>query len=216
MSSFLVCGVIVMIAKRDDAIDSLADLVLDGGAVDSDGPPQDTEETALQALAFTVWAFEAGRDVSAVQVIVADRTGITLPLSLLREWRRVGQWAENFRGIHQTLGTESKSTVIAMSTLANVRAMRALLDVMEHGRDGDRVRAAMTVLDRFGYPAMIRGELFNGLEIGVSDVDDEQLESQWLDYSPDPIAARHGDTSPIERIQETQHRATTRLAHQSA
>lgn len=203
--------------------------ILDGGAVDAESVPDvpqrdDGGMSPLHALAFSVWAFEAGGDVQLTQQIVEERSGVKVPLHQLREWRNGQSWGVEKGKFNQTLKNfylqETRSTLM----LATIRAGSALLRIVSdpNAKDSDVLSAAKTILDRTGFPVVLRGEMFDGLTIGhdINDVSDDELEAQWLEYgretggvtegviAPDPIAERHGDTSRIRMIQNNEYRAS--------
>lgn len=194
-----------MLAKRDDLIDDLAELVLDGAALDEDATPG---VGLLQQLAFTIWGFEAGRDLNETQRILHERSGMQVSLHDLRKWRREGAWGESVGQVHQALGVSATTTVRGTLQVASVKAAVGLLRVLNdpNATNNEIIRAASTILDRTGFPVMIRGEMFNGLDVAVNDnVSDEELEAQWSEYQPippDPMDERHGDMTRLHIMQD--------------
>src|SRR5690606_20289694 len=93
---------------------------------------------------------------------------------------------------HQKVIVESKASIEGMSTLAPVKAIRTLMELMEgkHGATAaTMLKAAMSVLDRFGYPALLRGEMLGSLNDGMSDrfrdYSDADLEAEYRAFSID-------------------------------
>lgn len=201
-------------------LDDPASLVLDGGAADLEDVPElpVSEQSPLQALAFTIWALEAGKDVGLTQQIVEKRTGLRVSVEQIRRWRRENRWAENVGSVNHAL-VESRSTVLATLTYGTVRAASRLVGILNdaNATNNEVIKAASTILDRAGFPVMLRGELFQGLVIPeAEDGLDSDLDAEWRSYdpvngdvvSPDPITSRHGNLAGIDRINETQIRAT--------
>lgn len=178
-----------------DVLDTLAESVLDGGQITENNAPAvpiNDEKGNLQALAMRLWLYEAGRDIAVTQQLLHERTDMIVSLSQLRAWRDAGSWGEIFHDIHQKVVNDSRLSVSGMSTLATVKAVRTLVELMDgkHGATAaTMLKAAMSVLDRFGYPTLMRGEMLNSINPGASDsfrdMSDADLEAEWSAFSAD-------------------------------
>lgn len=201
-----------------DVFDDPASIMLDGGGTDTEDVPDlpVSEQSPLQALAFTIWALEAGRDIRKTQDIIKARTGMLVSVVQIREWRRVGKWGENVGSVNHALGNLVFDTRRTIS-FGTIKAASFLVQLVqdESATNNERFKAAATLLDRGGFPVMMRGELFSGLHMDDYDeVNDAELEAEWNNYSalpgdvvtPDPIEARHGDTGRIGVIADQQLR----------
>ncbi len=185
----------------NELADMLAANVLDGGRSDtSDVPalPITDDKGSLQALAFGIWAYDAGRDMSLVQSILAERTGMTVGLSQLRGWRDASKWGESVGVVHQALLTEATSTTRSMLGLATVKAVRTLVRVMDDPSvsAATQVKAAMTVLDRANFPVLMRGEMMDPIHLArnseYAELSNDDLEATYREFNIDDSYTERG------------------------
>lgn len=195
--------------------DMLAAGVLDGGSTeqtDATTLPVVYDSNGLGMIAFGIWAYEAGRDIGKVQSLLHDRTGMLVPLHQLRAWRESGNWSGVAVQVHQTLEGPVLATTHAMLTRATMKAMSAIIGILDSNSvsESTRLRAAMTVLDRGGFPVLLRGEQVAdslAANSAYANVSDEELEADYREFNADTY------TDKYERIAEDvtvqSYRATT-------
>jgi hypothetical protein len=181
----------------------LADGVLDGGQVirgdDGEILPDSGNDSAypaeFQQLAFKVWAFEAGEDIGATVRILEDRTGLRVAGSRVRRWRDRGDWGKISELSHQKMGNSARSAVRRLLSLGNVRAVSWMIQALDDPSipASAKVRIATGILDRGGFPIVMRGELFTGVASGgdadYADLADDELEAAFRAYSTDSASS---------------------------
>lgn len=179
--------------------DMLADLaagVLDGGASDSTTNDTESQHEALvlpdgmERIAFGIWAFEAGEDMRLTQSLLMDRTGEQVPLEVLRSWRTAGRWPDCVGAVHQKLRVDGRSVVQRLFTVGTVKAARWLSTCFEDPgvSAAVKLKAAGMLLDRGGFPMLLRSEIFAGVEARGGDLaqlSDGELEAEWRAYIED-------------------------------
>jgi hypothetical protein len=156
-------------------------------------------------IAFSIWAYDAGQDVGKVQSMLQERTGMLVPLEQIREWRSVGRWSEIFASVHQTLEGPTLAASKSMLTRATIKAVATIVSIMdnESNNANTRLRAAMTVLDRGGFPVLLRGEsVADALSASsaYSDVTDDELEDGYASFNADDYSDRHSNMAAAVTI----------------
>lgn len=184
----------------NDILDQLAEGVLDGGfldqsaiesnmSTDSPGPGSVTYPDSVKQLAFTMWAFESGRNIRHTREMVKERTGVDVDAQTLRRWRDSQNWNRMLLQVHQSLREKSASQVAALIAVGTVKAARWMVGVFDNPnvKDETKARIAMTLLSRGGFPEMIRGELWSGVNgrESMRDLDDADLDAAIARYLED-------------------------------
>lgn len=194
----------------------LADGVLDGGSsekTEASSLPVKYDATGLGMIAFGIWAYEAGRDMAKVQTILTDRTGMVVPLAQLRSWRNEGSWDGVAVQVHQALEGIAVQTTRSMLTRATVKAAAELVRIIDSptANDANKLQAIRIVMDRGGFPTLLRGESIADSLTHSSqydDVSDDDLEAEYRSFNADTYNDRH------ERIAEqVQHNAFHAVTH---
>lgn len=192
-----------------DMLSQLADSVLDGGVLETLNSDEDGVIDVydgdfgpeIQKLAFTIWAFEAGEDIGETVSIIRNRVGLHVSPKKIRGWRDEGNWGENAGRVHQSLRNRGPIVVQRMMSVGTVRAVRWMVQALDDDEvsANTKVKIASSLLDRGGFPALIRGEVFHGIDgygdTDLSDMDDAELEEQWRNYRQDDS----GVTDPQQR-----------------
>lgn len=198
----------------------LAESVLDGGSIPKNG--NHTEEH-LSMLAFTVWLYEAGRDVEETARIVSERAQVPVTAEDVRGWRGGGDWGLKGTLTNQALVQGKNSIVQGTFAFATIKAVSSLLSAIQSPTStwAEKIRASVAVLDRGGFPPLLRGELFTGITVGTGteDMTDDELRAAWESYSSavpqqpaNEMEQRHGDTSAIDTFQEREYFTSNRLS----
>jgi hypothetical protein len=206
----------------DDILHQLAEGVLDGGDLDvapdipqlpaSDGSVVYEYPDVVKQLAFTLWAFEAGRNISQTRRLLKDRAGVDIPGETIRIWRGEGRWPELQAGTHQTLSQSARVQVASLLAVGTVRAARWAVGVFDDPNVTDTVKGkmAMTLLSRGGFPEAIRGEVWDGVNgrVSMRDIDAADLDSAINRYLEDA----DNQVEP-ERRALTRHEESLQVRH---
>lgn len=195
---------------------ALTEAVLDGGAINADSSlVPEAGAGSVPMLAFTVWLHEAGRDVQRTAEIVTVKAGVEVTAEMVRGWREAGEWGRIAGRVNQALSESAVEVTNGTLRFATIKAATTLLEIVcdPEVSPTSRIKAAVSILDRGGFPALIRGELFSGITVGgdMDTLTDDELRAQWESYDPNaPVQVaherdqRHGDTARIDYIAERQ------------
>jgi hypothetical protein len=208
-------------------LQQLAAGVLDGGdvdeserdslapAVDGRGGEQ-VYPDAIRVLAFQIWAYDAGQSPLYTSRILKERTGLDIPLTTVRYWKDTDRWGQLAGEIHQSLMKQTPSQVRAMIQLGTVKAARWMLSVFDNPdiRDEIKSRIALSLLDRGGFPALIRGEFLENFNIGAgayADLSDDELEAMVYQYRDDGdiVAPEPQTDDKLDRLTHRERLAST-------
>lgn len=183
-----------------DVFEDLASGVLDTGALgnDTDTSAYDDVPESSRNIAFRVWAFEAGRDPAKVASILAERTGVEIPVAVLRGWVRQGKWTEKSNQLHQTFKQHASETIDAHVTYGSVQAIRYLVDMLDDEKSSAtaKVKSASILLGIAGYVVMPPGasaiNIINHPTGDWANATDDELEELASSYQsgqaiPPPI-----------------------------
>lgn len=177
-----------------DVSSLLADGVMDGGNVDTEDVsrlPETANTGTLPQIAFALWAYEAGRDMGKTQSLLAERTGMTVPLAQLREWRSRGSWPDIFTTVHQALVGTAAMASRAMLEKAQLDAVSTMIEIMKDKTAGHatRLKAAAMVADRGGNPQMLRAEAISAIHLAANssydEMSDDELEAEYTSFNAD-------------------------------
>jgi hypothetical protein len=205
----------------------LADGVLDGGQVirgdDGEILPDTGNDSAypadFQQLAFKVWAFEAGEDIGATVRILEERTGLRVAGMRIRRWRDSGDWGKISGLVHQKLASSSPGVVRRILSVGTVKAVSWMVQALDDPAvpAASKVKISMGLLDRGGFPIVLRGELFTGISSGgdteYADLADDELEAAFRAYSTDAASTEPYAGEPNElavRMMDTEARVSSR------
>lgn len=192
---------------------ALTEAVLDGGAINADSSlVPDAGAGSVPMLAFTVWLHEAGRDVQRTAEIVTVKAGVPVDADMVRGWREAGEWGRIAGSVNQALGEATVPIASGILRYATIKAAATLLEVVQDqsAAPASRVKAALAILDRGGFPALMRGEMFAGITVSTDydGLSDAELRAQWESYNPhapqqpaDEMDQRYGSKASIEELQ---------------
>jgi hypothetical protein len=206
----------------DDILHQLAEGVLDGGDLDvapdipqlpaSDGSGPGEYPDVVKQLAFTLWAFEAGRHIPTVKALLHTRTGFDVTLVTLRKWREQGDWNRASEGLHQTLSGQARSQIASLLTIGTVKATRWMVGVFDDPtvNDGVKAKIAMTLMSRGGFPEAIRGEVWDGVNgrVSMRDMDAADLDSaitRYLEDQDNQVEPERRALTGIEESMQVRH-----------
>jgi hypothetical protein len=177
-----------------DIVRELAAGVLDGAYIEetpTDPGRDDGYGPEVRQAAFQLWAYEAGKSIPVTRRMLRERTGLDVHVETMRRWSRDGEWASASGQLHQILRSETRDITQKMLDIGMVKAMRWAVGVFDRDdvADSIKLRVWSSLLDRNGFPVLLRGEMADSLSIPANSeyagMSDDELEARIYEYAGD-------------------------------
>jgi hypothetical protein len=197
-----------------DIVRELAAGVLDGAYIE-EAPTNDDRDDgygqAVRQAAFQLWAYEAGKSIPVTRRMLKERTGLDVDASTMRRWRDQGEWAAAGGQLHQILRSETRDVTQKMLDIGMVKAMRWAVGIFDRDEVADsiKLRVWSSLLDRNGFPVLLRGEMTDSLSIPANSeyagMSDAELEARIYEYAGDVEGAVLPEPQTDDRFEVMQN-----------
>jgi hypothetical protein len=197
-----------------DIVRELAAGVLDGAYIEeapTDPGREDGYGQAVRQAAFQLWAYEAGKSIPVTRRMLKERTGLDVDASTMRRWRDQGEWAAAGGQLHQILRSETRDVTQKMLDIGMVKAMRWAVGIFDRDEVADsiKLRVWSSLLDRNGFPVLLRGEMTDSLSIPANSeyagMSDAELEARIYEYAGDVEGAVLPEPQTDDRFEVMQN-----------